>query len=34
VAGFSVAVPSVLGVTYALQYKNPLTEPGWTLVPG
>ena len=31
---FSVTVSSVSGITYALQYKNSLTDPTWTLVPG
>ncbi|HEY3915230.1 MAG TPA: protease pro-enzyme activation domain-containing protein [Verrucomicrobiae bacterium] len=33
-SAFSVTVSSVSGVTYALQYKNLLTDPTWTLVPG
>jgi uncharacterized repeat protein (TIGR01451 family) len=32
--GFSISLQSVAGETYILQYKNSLTEPGWTNVPG
>jgi hypothetical protein len=34
VTGFSITVQSVAGVMYALQYKNALTDPQWTLLPG
>jgi cytochrome c biogenesis protein CcdA len=31
--GFSIAVPTVTGVNYGLEYKNKLTDPAWTLLP-
>jgi hypothetical protein len=32
-AGFSIAVSTVAGVNYALEYKNNLTDPAWILLP-
>jgi hypothetical protein len=33
-AGFSITLQSIVGVEYALQYKNSLTDPTWTLLSG
>jgi uncharacterized repeat protein (TIGR01451 family) len=32
-SGLSLSVNSVLGLNYALQYKNFLTDPSWTVLP-
>jgi uncharacterized repeat protein (TIGR01451 family) len=32
IANVSVSFPSVLGLNYTLEYKNLLTDPGWTIL--
>jgi len=31
---FSMSVPTVNGASYVVEFKNALTDPGWTPLPG